>query len=121
MKDYDSSVDEMNEYYLDNVITRDGLIFKVDKEKKTLEALAIANASKFCAEIAFVSDRFWGRHSFSGCSTQARAFSTGFAMTRSRGPRKATHQDGMRTANSQRGDRQWSPECHRFVSRHPRS
>ena len=50
----------MNEYYLDNVITKDGLIFKFENEKKTLEALAIANASKFCAEIAFASDRFCG-------------------------------------------------------------
>jgi hypothetical protein len=57
MKGYDGTVDEMHDYYLRNVITKDGLIFKVEEEKKALEALAIANASKFCSEISFVRRR----------------------------------------------------------------
>jgi hypothetical protein len=54
MKGYDGTVDDMYEYYSSNVITRDGLVFKVEREDEALEALAIANASKFCAEIAAV-------------------------------------------------------------------
>ena len=59
MKGYDGTVDEMYEYYLRNVITKDEIIFKVEQEKTALEALATANASKFCAEIAFVPDHHW--------------------------------------------------------------
>ena len=57
MKGFDGTVDEMHDYYLRNVIPKDGLIFKVEEEKKALEALAIANASKFCSEISFVRRR----------------------------------------------------------------
>jgi hypothetical protein len=53
MRGYDGTVDDMYDYYLQNVVTKDGLVFKVESEDKALEALAIANASKFCAEIAF--------------------------------------------------------------------
>lgn len=59
MKGYDGTVEEMYQYYLDNVITSDGIIFKVENEKKALEALATANASKFCAEISLVPDHHW--------------------------------------------------------------
>lgn len=52
MKGYDGTVDEMYDYYARNVVTRDGLVFKVESEDEGLEALAVANASKFCAEIA---------------------------------------------------------------------
>jgi Ca-activated chloride channel homolog len=52
MKGYDGTVEDMYQYYSDNVITRDGLVFKVESEDEGLEALAVANASKFCAEIA---------------------------------------------------------------------
>jgi alkylated DNA nucleotide flippase Atl1 len=52
MKGYDGTVDDMYQYYSDQVITRDGLVFKVQSEDDALEALATANASKFCAEIA---------------------------------------------------------------------
>jgi hypothetical protein len=54
MKGYDGTVEDMYQYYLSNVVTRDGLVFKVESEEKALEALAVANASKFCAEIALV-------------------------------------------------------------------
>jgi hypothetical protein len=57
MKGYDGTVEDMYRYYLENVITSDGLVFKVESEKKALEALALANASKLCAEIAYVSSR----------------------------------------------------------------
>ncbi len=52
MRGYDGTVDEMYQYYSDQVTTRDGLVFKVEREDDALEALATANASKFCAEIA---------------------------------------------------------------------
>jgi Protein of unknown function (DUF1194) len=52
MRGYDGTVDDMYQYYLRNVVTKDGLVFKVESEDKALEALAVANASKFCAEIA---------------------------------------------------------------------
>jgi Protein of unknown function (DUF1194) len=52
MRGYDGSVEKMYEYYANNVVTRDGLVFKVAREDSALEALAVANASKFCAEIA---------------------------------------------------------------------
>jgi Protein of unknown function (DUF1194) len=52
MKGYDGTVEDMYEYYSRNVVTRDGLVFKVEREDNALEALAVANASKFCAEIA---------------------------------------------------------------------
>jgi hypothetical protein len=52
MKGYDGTVEDMYQYYSGHVITRDGLVFKVESEDEALEALAIANASKFCAEIA---------------------------------------------------------------------
>jgi hypothetical protein len=52
MKGYDGTVEDMYEYYSSNVITKDGLVFKVEREDKALEALAVAKASKFCAEIA---------------------------------------------------------------------
>jgi Protein of unknown function (DUF1194) len=52
MKGYDGSVEDMYRYYSSSVITRDGLVFKVESEDKALEALAVAKASKFCAEIA---------------------------------------------------------------------
>ena len=52
MRGYDGNVEEMYEYYASNVVTRDGLVFKVESEDEALEALAVANASKFCAEIA---------------------------------------------------------------------
>ena len=57
MKGYDSTVDQIHDYYLHNVITKDGIIFKVEAENTALEALATANASKFCAEIAFARRR----------------------------------------------------------------
>jgi Protein of unknown function (DUF1194) len=53
MKGYDGTVEDMYEYYSENVVTKDGLVFKVESEDMALEALAVANASKFCAEIAF--------------------------------------------------------------------
>ena len=49
MKGYDGTVEDMYEYYSSNVITRGGLVFKVESEDEALEALAVANASKFCA------------------------------------------------------------------------
>jgi hypothetical protein len=52
MKGYDGTADEMYDYYAGSVVTRDGLVFKVESEDEALEALAVANASKFCAEIA---------------------------------------------------------------------
>jgi Protein of unknown function (DUF1194) len=52
MRGYDGTVEDMYHYYSENVVTRDGLVFKVESEKNALEALAVANASKFCAEIA---------------------------------------------------------------------
>lgn len=52
MRGYDGSVEKMYEYYARNVVTRDGLVFKVVREDSALEALAVANASKFCSEIA---------------------------------------------------------------------
>lgn len=52
MEGYDGTVDDIYAYYVENVITRDGLAFKVEDEEKALEALAVANASKFCAEVA---------------------------------------------------------------------
>ena len=52
MKGYDGTAEDMYQYYSDQVITRDGLVFKVESEADALEALATANASKFCAEIA---------------------------------------------------------------------
>lgn len=52
MKGYDGTVEDMYQYYSRNVITKDGLVFKVESENEALEALAVANASKFCAEIA---------------------------------------------------------------------
>jgi hypothetical protein len=52
MKGYDGTVEDMYEYYSSSVITKDGLVFKVEREDKALEALAVAKASKFCAEIA---------------------------------------------------------------------
>ena len=52
MRGYDGTVDDMYDYYRRDVVTRDGLVFKVESETKALEALAVANASKFCAEIA---------------------------------------------------------------------
>lgn len=55
MRGYDGTVEDIHEYYLSNVITRDGIVFKVESEDEALEALAIANASKFCAEIALAS------------------------------------------------------------------
>lgn len=54
MKGYDGSVEQMRQYYLDHVVTTDGLVFKVEEEDKALEALAVANSSKLCAEIASV-------------------------------------------------------------------
>jgi hypothetical protein len=54
MKGYDGTVEDMYQYYSNNVVTKDGLVFKVENEDEALEALAIANASKFCAEIALV-------------------------------------------------------------------
>jgi Protein of unknown function (DUF1194) len=51
-KGYDGTAEDMYQYYSKNVITRDGLVFKVESEDEALEALAVANASKFCAEIA---------------------------------------------------------------------
>jgi hypothetical protein len=54
MKGYDGSVEQMHQYYQDNVVTRDGLVFKVEEEEEALQALAVANSSKLCAEIAFV-------------------------------------------------------------------
>jgi Protein of unknown function (DUF1194) len=55
MQGYDGTVDDMYHYYLENVVTKDGLVFKVESEDKALEALAVANASKFCAEIALAT------------------------------------------------------------------
>jgi hypothetical protein len=52
MQGYDGTVEDMYQYYSGQVITRDGLVFKVESEDGALEALATANASKFCAEIA---------------------------------------------------------------------
>lgn len=52
MKGYDGTAEDMYQYYSSNVITKDGLVFKVESEEDALEALAVANASKFCAEIA---------------------------------------------------------------------
>lgn len=52
MKGYDGTVEDMYHYYSKNVVTKDGLVFKVENEDEALEALAVANASKFCAEIA---------------------------------------------------------------------
>jgi Protein of unknown function (DUF1194) len=52
MKGYDGTAEDMYQYYSEHVITRDGLVFKVESEDGALEALATANASKFCAEIA---------------------------------------------------------------------
>jgi Protein of unknown function (DUF1194) len=52
MKGYDGTVEDMYDYYARNVVTKDGLVFKVESEDEALEALAVANASKFCAEIA---------------------------------------------------------------------
>lgn len=52
MKGYDGTVEDMHDYYATNVVTKDGLVFKVESEDEALEALAVANASKFCAEIA---------------------------------------------------------------------
>ena len=57
MKGYDGTVDEMYAYYESNVITKDGIIFKVNDEGAGLETLAVAIASKLCAEIAFAPDR----------------------------------------------------------------
>jgi Protein of unknown function (DUF1194) len=51
-KGYDGTAEDMYQYYSKNVITSDGLVFKVEREDEALEALAVANASKFCAEIA---------------------------------------------------------------------
>jgi Protein of unknown function (DUF1194) len=58
MRGYDGTVDDMYRYYEENVVTKDGLVFKVESEEKALEALAVANASKFCAEIAFAPQRW---------------------------------------------------------------
>ena len=52
MEGYDGTVDQMAAYYRSNVITGDGLVFKVENEGTALEALATACASKLCAEIA---------------------------------------------------------------------
>jgi hypothetical protein len=52
MRGYDGTVEDMYQYYSSNVVTKDGLVFKVESEEGALEALAVANASKFCAEIA---------------------------------------------------------------------
>jgi hypothetical protein len=52
MKGYDGTAEDMYRYYARNVVTRDGLVFKVESENRALKALAVANASKFCAEIA---------------------------------------------------------------------
>jgi hypothetical protein len=57
MQGYDGTVEDMYEYYSKQVITRDGLVFKVESEDGALEALATANASKFCAEIALAPSR----------------------------------------------------------------
>jgi Protein of unknown function (DUF1194) len=51
-KGYDGTAEDMYQYYSKNVITKNGLVFKVEREDGALEALAVANASKFCAEIA---------------------------------------------------------------------
>jgi hypothetical protein len=53
MKGYDGTAEEIYQYFLGNVITKDGIIFKVERERDALEALATACASKFCAEIAY--------------------------------------------------------------------
>lgn len=58
MQGYDGTAEDMYQYYSKNVVTRDGLVFKVESEEKALEALAVANASKFCAEIALVPANF---------------------------------------------------------------
>jgi hypothetical protein len=52
MKGYDGTVEDMYQYYASHVVTKDGLVFKVESEENALEALAVAKASKFCAEIA---------------------------------------------------------------------
>jgi hypothetical protein len=52
MRGYDGTVDDMYDYYRRDVVTKDGLVFKVESEDQALEALAVANASKFCAEVA---------------------------------------------------------------------
>jgi hypothetical protein len=67
MEGYDGTVDEIYAYYVKNVITRDGLIFKVAHEEKALEALAVANASKFCAEVARAPSAVSGQGPRSAC------------------------------------------------------